>query len=113
MITDTQVLFWVLGARRGLSAKAMLAAALTDQGRGDLAKLLSRNADHPHDNYDFGGCHSLLNAIPEVADHWNAIAALSTEWSRLAANWLELRALYCEDRHDDLDRQLLVTRRGW
>ena len=115
MITDRQVLYWILSKRRGLSSRAMLAAALAAQGNAELAGLVGAGAREyrPHDADDFGHCQELLKEIPEVAEHWDAIAAISPEWGRLAIAWPDLWAPYMSGAWKELDHRIRQITRGW
>ena len=113
MINDSQVLRWYLKKRRGLSAISMLAAALDAQGSEELAVLMRAHNYTPQDAGDFTQCCELLAEIPEVAEHWSAIAAISPQWARLAAAWPDLQAPYMAGATLDLEYRIRQTLRGW
>ena len=110
MINDSQVLNWLLSGDTGLSSKAMLAAALAAQGDVTKADLLSPRPEHPYDEDDFGRCYRLIEAIPEVADHMDAIAKMSPTWRRMVAAWPELSATWRGKKRQEVYLQLLALR---
>lgn len=49
---------------------------------------------HPSDNWDFGRCHRLLKAVPELRPHLHKMAKVSREWKELVKIWDELTDLH-------------------
>jgi hypothetical protein len=113
MITDTQVLHWILKKHRCLPVVSMLAAALDAQGNEELARLMKARTYPPQGAGDFAQCCELLAEIPEVAEHWGAIAAVSLQWARLAAAWPDLQELHMSGATLDFDSRIRQALRGW
>lgn len=102
MITELQALRWLTSGKNGMSSEAMLRAAMVAQGGAvpDGLARYSRTAT-PMDVADFGRCYNLLKEIPEVANQWDAIAALGPTWAIMRFLWPRWTAMYAgNDLHD-------------
>lgn len=84
---QTKVLRWIATGRVGSSSKAM---AMTACG-------LPSDKDYPGDPDDLNRCLLMLQAVPEVRDHFDKIAALSPMWHRLIGRWAEIEASFLEE----------------
>lgn len=84
---QTKALRWIATGRVGASSKAM---AMTACG-------LPSERDYPLDPDDLNRCLLLLQAVPEVRDHFDKIAALSPVWGRLIERWAEIEASFLEE----------------
>lgn len=84
---QTKVLNWIATGRVGSSSKTMAMAACG----------LPSSGDYPSDPDDLNRCLLLLNAVPEVREHFGKIAALGVVWGRLIPRWAEIEALFLEE----------------
>jgi len=82
-----KVLQWIATGRVGASSKTM---AMTACG-------LPSDKDYPLDPDDLNRCLLMLQAVPEVRDHFDEIAALSPVWERLIERWAEIEASFLEE----------------
>lgn len=80
---------WLCGRDTGNSSRHMAAIAAGVAGSGYW----------PVDIGDLGRCIRLICAVPEVKDHFPAIAASSPKWAIVIEHWDELAALYETERH--------------
>lgn len=88
-----KILTWFATGRVGISSKAMACCAA---GLGQ-DPMWSRNNNHPHDPDDFNRCLLLLEAVPEIRNHFGEIARLSEAWGRLIENWEQIETLFLEE----------------
>jgi hypothetical protein len=79
-----KLLAWFAGDDTGLSSKHMAAVAGGLKGNGRT----------PADPDDLGRCLRLVEAVPEVREHFPAIAASTEQWGAVITHWDELEALY-------------------
>lgn len=84
---QTKVLHWIATGRVGASSKAM---AMTACG-------MPSDKDYPLDPDDLNRCLLMLEAVPEVRDHFDKIAALSPMWRRLIERWSGIEASFLEE----------------
>lgn len=82
-----KALHWIATGRVGASSKTM---AMTACG-------LPSGKDYPLDPDDLNRCLLMLQAVPEVRDHFDKIAALSPRWGRLIERWDEIEASFLEE----------------
>ncbi|MFG5864575.1 hypothetical protein [Metapseudomonas sp. CR1201] len=82
-----KVLHWIATGRVGASSKTMALAACG----------LPNEGDYPHDPDDLNRCLLLLEAVPEVRQHFDKIGALGVVWSRLAARWDEIEQSFLDE----------------
>lgn len=95
----TRVLWWYENGERGVSAETLLANFITVQGNLAAMKIKKRPRSewgHPHDPSDFGRCHKLLEALPELREHLDQMKDVSRVWSNLVDNWDKLTAMLQE-----------------
>ncbi len=83
-----QVLLWMANGEVGTSSKTMALRAIG---------MRNRDEGHPYDPDDLRRCLLLLEAIPAIRTHSEAIAAASQQWRALVDNWDELEALFLEE----------------
>lgn len=86
-------LHWLGHGPWGTSSLAMLLAAMGHAPREE-------DRDHPLDAGDFRRCMWMLDAVPEVREHFDAVAAMSSEWGRLIARWPEVEAVFNKESDD-------------
>lgn len=84
---QTKALRWIATGRVGASSKTM---AMTACG-------LPCDKDYPLDPDDLNRCLLMLDAVPEVRDHFDKIAALTPVWGRLIERWDEIEASFLEE----------------
>lgn len=84
---QTKVLNWIATGRVGASSKAMAMAACG----------LPNDGSYPHDPDDLNRCLLLLEAVPDVRDHFDKIAALGVVWSRLIGRWADIEASFLDE----------------
>lgn len=78
---------WLTGDETGTSSISIVKVLVIGQRSGpDLS--------HPWDASDFGRCHALLTAVPELRKHLPKMAKISPEWKELVRIWDELTDLY-------------------
>lgn len=82
-----KVLEWMATGRVGASSKAMALTACD----------LPNYGDYPSDPDDLNRCLLMLEAIPEVRDHFEKIAAIGEVWGRLIERWTEIEAAFLEE----------------
>lgn len=85
------VLNWFANGQTGLSSKAMAFAAV------GIEYSHRYSADHPSDPADFNRCLLLLEAIPEVRNHFDKVAELSNIWRALVARWDEVEKCFLDE----------------
>lgn len=84
---QSKVLNWIATGRVGASSKTM---AMTACG-------LPSDGSYPFDPSDFNRCLMLLEAVPEVREHFDKIAALGIVWGRLIGRWAEIEACFLDE----------------
>ncbi|WP_339733324.1 hypothetical protein [uncultured Pseudomonas sp.] len=84
---QTKVLNWIATGRVGASSKAMAMAACG----------LPNDDSYPHDPDDLNRCLLLLEAVPDVRDHFDKIAALGVVWGRLVKRWADIEASFLDE----------------
>jgi len=82
-----KILKWFGTGRVGASSTAMALAAVG----------MPNDGSHPHDSADLNGCLLLLDAVPEIRQHMDKVAAMSDEWARLVARWGELERCFLDE----------------
>jgi len=70
---------WLASGETGLSSKTMAFTAVGED--------YERGRNHPLDPADFNRCLMLIDAVPEIRDHFEAIASLSKQWKAIIDNW--------------------------
>ncbi|MBN7822591.1 hypothetical protein [Bowmanella yangjiangensis] len=84
---QSKVLNWIATGRVGASSKAM---AMTACG-------LPSDRSYPSDPDDLNRCLLLLEAVPEVREHFEKIAALGVVWGRLIGRWPDIEACFLDE----------------
>ena len=89
---QSKVLNWIATGmiatgRVGASSKAMALAACG----------LPSDGYYPTDPSDFNRCLLMLEAVPEVREHFDKIAALGVVWERLISRWDEIESCFLEE----------------
>lgn len=84
---QTKVLNWIATGRVGASSKVMAMAACG----------LPNDGSYPHDPGDLNRCLLLLEAAPEVREHFDKIEALGVVWSRLIGRWADIEASFLDE----------------
>lgn len=84
---QSKVLSWIASGEVGQSSKAMAMTACGVPSEGD----------YPLDPADLNRCLKMLNAVPEVRDHFDKIAALGVVWGRLIARWAEIESSFIDE----------------
>jgi len=82
-----KVLDYFGDGRGGLSSKAMALAAIE----------LKHGNHHPSDPADFNRCLMLLDAVPEIRDHMDRVAAISGTWAKMVDRWDEVEKCFLEE----------------
>jgi len=83
----SKVLNWLATGRVGSSSKAMAMAACG----------LRNDGSYPSDPDDLNRCLLLLEAVPEVREHFDKIAAVGVVWGRLVARWDEIEQSFLDE----------------
>lgn len=78
-----KVLDWLFTGEVGLSSERIARHMLGYQGEP---------YSYPYDQWDFGRCVKLLNAIPELRERLSEMAAVSSQWAGLVAQWDEIES---------------------
>lgn len=81
---ERKILNWFGTGEVGASSRAMALAALG----------LPNDKSHPCDPSDFNRCLLLLKAVPEICNHMDRVAAISTIWANLVAKWSEVEQCF-------------------
>src|SRR5690606_19342598 len=84
---QTKVLNWIATGRVGASSKAMAMAACG----------LPNDGSYPSDPADLNRCLLMLEAVPEVRQRFETIAAFGIVWKRLIGRWDEVEASFLNE----------------
>lgn len=84
----SRALDWLLNARTGTAARAMLACLL-----GIDLKNPYERTEHPRDPSDFRLCLDLLDRFPDWRARLGELGRLSEEWARLVRHWEEIETV--------------------
>jgi len=82
-----RILTWLATGETGESSKAMAFCAAGINGRGS----------YPYDPADLNRCLKLIKHIPEIKEHFESIAKLSTVWRELIKNWDDLETCFLNE----------------
>lgn len=82
-----KILEWFATGRVGASSKAM-ASAVAD---------LPHDKSHPYDPADLNRCLLLLEAVPEIRNSMDKVAAISDTWGKLVARWDEVEQCFLDE----------------
>lgn len=88
---QSKVLNWIATGRVGSSSKAMAMAACGMPSSGS----------YPSDPDDLNRCLLMLEAVPEVREQFDKIAALGVVWGRLIAQWDEIENSFLDEAGRD------------
>ena len=83
-----KIMLWFATGRVGASSKAMACA---------VADLPISDRYHPADPDDLNRCLLLIEAVPEIRDHMDKVAAISGTWARLVARWDEIEQCFLDE----------------
>lgn len=86
-VMNNKILKWFGTGRVGSSSKAMAMAAAG----------MPHDRYHPHDPDDLNRCLLLLDAVPEIRNHMDRVAALSETWEKLVARWDEVEQCFINE----------------
>lgn len=82
-----KILMWLATGNIGASSKAMAFTAAD----------LPNNGNSPHDPDDLNRCLLLLDAVPEIRNHMDKIAAINTRWAALVDRWNEVEQCFLDE----------------
>jgi len=82
-----KVLNWFATGRVGASSKVMALAAIE----------MPHDRSHPYDPDDLNRCLLLLEAVPEIREHFNNVAAISDTWAKLIGRWDEVEQCFLDE----------------
>lgn len=68
--------------------------------------------DWPWDEYDFGRCVRLLDAVPEAREHLHELAAHGPVWAALVREWASLERMYRANEWRELRAALQRCEKG-
>jgi hypothetical protein len=83
-----KILNWFATGSVGASSKAMALAAVG---------VSIDNACHPLDPDDLNRCLLLLEAVPEIRNHMDKVAAISDTWAKLVDRWDEVERCFLDE----------------
>lgn len=86
-----KILLWFATGRVGLSSKSMACAV------AGLPQDSSFGVCHPSDPDDLNRCLMLLEAVPEIRDNMDKVAALSGTWAKLVERWSEVEQCFLDE----------------
>lgn len=84
---NEKILKWFATGRVGASSKTMACAVIGSQS----------DESYPLDPADFNRCLLLLEAVPEVREHFDKIAKVSDTWKTLIDNWKKLEKMFLDE----------------
>lgn len=82
-----KILNWIGTGEVGASSTAMALAAVGAKNDGR----------YPFDPDDFNRCLLLLEAVPEIRQNMDKVAAINAFWSRLIEHWDELEKCFIDE----------------
>jgi len=82
-----KILNWFGAGQVGASSKAMALAAAG----------MPNDKSHPYDPDDLNRCLLLLEAVPEIRQHMDKVAAMSSTWGRLVERWDEMEQCFLDE----------------
>lgn len=83
-----KIVAWLCSSDTGVSSKTMVSA---------ITGVPMEDVDVPHDPSDFGRCHRLLTAVPELREHLALVSKKYPKWNEIIGNWDRLTSLYLRD----------------
>lgn len=84
---EYKILEWFATGRVGASSKAMALAAVD----------VPNDKSHPYDPDDLNRCLLLLEAVPEIRNKMDKVAAMSDTWGKLVARWDEVEQCFLDE----------------
>lgn len=85
-----RIIHWFVSGDTGVSSESMVAVAVQAQS-------LTERLDAPHDPADFGRCYRLVQAVPEIREHFSDIGATIPSFKGILDRWDDLVAIYERD----------------
>ena len=82
-----KILEWFGTGEVGASSRAMVLAAVG----------MPNDGCHPLDPADFNRCLLLLEAVPEIRQHMDRVAAISKTWGKLVDRWDEVEKCFLNE----------------
>ena len=82
-----RVLKWFATGNVGSSSRAMACEAVD----------LPHDKSHPYDPSDFHRCLMLLEAVPEIRQRMDKVAAISGTWAKLVSRWDEVEKCFLDE----------------
>ncbi len=82
-----EILNWFGTGRVGSSSKAMAIASIGSNNDGS----------HPYDPDDLNRCLLLLEAVPEIRQHMDKLAAINETWGKLIGRWDEVEQCFIDE----------------
>lgn len=90
-----RILEWQTQNKVGVSSASMAAVAV---GLGK--PFYGSYFQHPYDPADFNRCVNLVNTIPEIREHFDAIGQKIPAFKNILENWDELKNLLDEEKRN-------------
>ena len=82
-----KILRWFGTGKVGASSRAMALAAVE----------MPNDGSHPLDPADFNRCLLLLEAVPEIRQRMDRVAAISKTWAKLVDHWAEVEKCFLDE----------------
>ncbi|MDZ4341323.1 MAG: hypothetical protein U1E51_02665 [Candidatus Binatia bacterium] len=82
-----KILKWFGQGQVGASSRAMALAAVG----------MPNDGSHPYDPDDFNRCLLLLEAVPEIRQHMDRVAAINKTWAKLVDRWGEVEQCFLDE----------------
>lgn len=82
-----KILHWFATGRVGASAKAMAMAVID----------MPTDKSHPYDPDDLNRCLLLMDAVPEVRQHMDKVAAINETWRKLVSRWDDVEQCFLDE----------------
>ena len=82
-----KIITWLFDGDVGCSSKAMAGAMI---GVGD--EMMT-----PSDPADLNRCLMLLEAVPEIRENMDKVAAISDQWKALVVHWEEIEKCFLDE----------------
>lgn len=82
-----KIIKWFGTGKVGASSKAMALASIG----------MANDGSYPCDPADFNRCLLLLEAVPEIRNRMDKVAAINGTWGRLVAKWSEVETCFLDE----------------
>ena len=82
-----KILNWFAIGQVGASSKAMALAVIE----------MPHSSSHPCDPDDLNRCLLLLAAVPDIRNHMDKVASISTTWAKLVERWDEVEQCFLDE----------------